>query len=562
MHPPLLDTRNFRPLRLACNMVTYAHHFFLKDRNRALAEALTDGDAGVRGLIDALHAAQVELEPHLPLAGIQEVWKARESFLGRAGIKTLVPGEEGVAEVGLIETALDLQLLETVVSKFPTEVAGSAPNAEVVRLACQCVWLSEVLALVVIGVASVSKTGDGSWAVQPATEAHRVHLRRLAFGSAFERSSLNAASAAVQILADVASDPAKRSQLTDARMSALTVFPQHWRLPAHFGPAEQLLFEWLEPLLLMMIYCIAASQRAGAPPFGPREAAAKQITEVYEFVRGVQASMPFIDRLFEVTSRGLVLGTRDLAPAAIEMAERIAAHRLGADWHGNATSDTQKTYLLDRIKSCEHVEVLEFELRQHHTTRNVGLDVDFFVRDTEHGQIYGVQLKHLQRQATGGLLAWLAQFRENDDSLGNLVRQLENLTDVARTDGKARAHLFAHGLSPTECDQIIPVGVHNVGFVDFWEVQNGVLLYDLHTFANILTDRPGVAVGMAYGRVVNESIDKTGAPRPSLHSPDSVIASCLRRPSLQHLRSFDLVSRLRRQSSVAGTLIVADGLGV
>ncbi|MDR7294680.1 hypothetical protein J2X16_000001, partial [Pelomonas aquatica] len=38
MHPPLLDTRNFRPLRLACNMVTYAHHFFLKERNSVPAD--------------------------------------------------------------------------------------------------------------------------------------------------------------------------------------------------------------------------------------------------------------------------------------------------------------------------------------------------------------------------------------------------------------------------------------------------------------------------------------------------------------------------------------------
>ncbi len=562
MHTPFLDTRNFLPLRLACNMVSYAHHFFMKPANRDLALELTHQDSGVKELVNVLQEAQAVLAPHLPLTGAREVWAARESYFGDVGIETVAAFRVNQSELDSIGSQLNLQLLEIVISRFPTNPLGAPPAVNVVRLACQCVWLSEVLALIVIGVASVRQKPDGSLSVEPASEAQRLHLRRLSFGSAFEKASLVAASAALQVLAEVASNPAKRSMLKDARISALAVFPQHWRLPPDYGPVKELLFDWLEPLLLMIIHCIVASQRNVVSPFGQKDAEAKQITEVYEFVRGVQEGMPFIDQLFQVKPEGLILGTRELAPAAIEMAERFGAHKLGPDWHGNATSDAQKTYLLGRLKGCEHLEVLDFELRQHHTTNRVGLDVDFFVRDKALSQIYAVQLKHLERHAHGGLLAWLALFRENKDSLGNLVRQLENLTSVARSDEKCRAHLVARGLTAAECDRIIPVGIHNVGFVDFWEVQNGVLLYDLSTFANILTDSGGIAVGMTQGRVVNQAIRQPAGPRPSLHLPDSVIDACLLRPSLQHLKSFDLATRLCRQSKVMGTVVIAEGLGI
>lgn len=543
-------------------MVTHADHFFTRPSNRDLALELVKDDPGANALIDVLHAAQLSLAQHLPLTGARAIWNARESIAGRAGVDIVAPAGAARSELESIQVALDLQLLESVISRFPTTEMGTPSTAEVVRLACQCVWLSEVLALVVIGVASVRKDAHGAFAIEPATEDQRRNLRRLAFGSAFEKASLVAATAALVVFAEVASSPAKRAQFAEAHVAALQVFPQHWRLPAHHGPFPKLMFEWIEPLLVMMIHTIAASQRKDARPFGSRDADAKRIVEAYEFVRVVQAGLPFIDRLFDVTPQGLILGTRDLAPAAIEMAEKMAAHRLGADWHGDATSEAQKTYLLDRLKDREYVEILDFELNKHHTTDGVALDVDFFVRDKAHGQIYGVQLKHLQRKAHGGLLAWLEQFREHKHGLGNLVRQLENLTTVAREDNKARSHLISQGLTPDECDKIIPVGIHNVGFIDFWEVQNGVLLYDLHTFANILLDRGGVAVGMVEGRVVNQAVDQPAGPRPSLHSPDSVIAACLLRPDLQHLRSFDFVTRLSRQTKIGESVIVADGLGI
>lgn len=576
MNTPFFDTQNFRPLRLACNLVTFAHQFFTRPANRELAARLTNNDDGIMSLVSALQVAQEALAPHLPLTGVAEIWRARESYLGRVGIQTSF-AQDGTDSPPLqIEHALDLQLLEAVLSEFPT-APGDVPAPEAIHLACECVWLSEVVALAVIGVATVRRNPDGGWVVQPASDAQRAHLRRLWFASAFETASLAAATAAIFTLAAIAFDPSKRHLLREAEITALTVFPQHWRLPPNSGPLPQLLFGLidsvdspdlpirrgsLKALLIMMVHGVIASEVKSVPAFGPQHAEAKGITDVYQFVRGVQETLPVVDRLFNVEPNGLVLGTRQLAPAAIEMAEKLADRELGPNWHGDVTSDAQKAYVLGRLSKCEHVEILDFELLKHHTTHDVDLDVDFFLRDTAHNQIYGVQLKHLQRKTRAGLMAWLSLFRERTADLGNLVRQLENLSELGRSDDKCRSFLTARGLSLAECDRIIPVGLHNVGFVDFCEVQNGVLLYDMHTFVNVMKAEGGVAVGMANGRVVHDEVRLAAGPRPSLHEPDAVIASRLSDPSMQHLAAFDVMGQMCRKGCVGGATVATYGLGI
>jgi hypothetical protein len=522
-------------------------------------------------LVNALQVAQDALAPHLPLTGVAESWQARESYLGRVGIHTSFAQDGTGSPPQQIGHTLDLQLLEAVLSEFPAAPGGALPAPEVICLACQCLWLSEVLALAVIGVATVRRKLDGDLVVQPASDAQRAHLRRLWFASAFETASLASATVAITTLAAIAYDRSKRHLQRDAELTALTVFPQHWRLPPDYGPLRQLLFGSsdsprsrgsLEALMVMMVYSVIASEVRNMPAFGPQQAEANGITDAYQFVRAVQETLPVVDRLFNVVPNGLVLGTRLLAPAAIEMAEKLADRELGPNWHGDVTSDAQKAYLLGRLSKCKHVEILDFELRKHHTTHDVDLDVDFFLRDTAHNQTYGVQLKHLQRKTRAGLMAWLGLFRERTADLGNLVRQLENLSELGRSDDKCRSFLTGQGLSLAECDRIIPVGLHNVGFVDFCEVQNGVLLYDMHTFVNVMKAEGGVAVGMANGRVVHDEVRLAAGPRPSLHEPDVVIASRLSDPSMQHLAGFDVIGQVCRKGSVGGATIATYGLGI
>lgn len=562
MLQPFIDTRNFHALRLACNVVTYSHKFCLRTDNRYLIASLTGGDPNTQVLVDVLRQAQEKLAPNLPLTGLAKIWERRQDFMQQVGIETMASVGEPTDVLVNMEHRLNQMLLEAVLTTIPTESSIEASPADVVRLACQCLWLSELLALAILGVATVLVDDEGACAVHPASDGMRQHLRRLWFGSAFEQASLVAGSAAIQILAAVAADPSRRDQLSEARVSALTVFPQHWRLPVDTGPISELLFDSLEPLLMIIIHAIVASQDSRVPPFDHRHAAEKNITEVYQAVMEIQEQLPVVDRLFEFSGNGLVLGTRDLASAAIEMAERLAEKKLGSAWHGNVTSGAQKAYLLERIGRCEHIEILDFELLQHHSTDNVDLDVDFFIRDKMHGQIYGVQLKHLKKRTRGGLLAWLGQFRERENGLGNLVRQLENLTELARTDEKCRSFLISQGLTDSECDRIVPVGLHNVGFVDFWSVQNGVHLYDLHTFANVLAGRVAFAVGIINGRVIHDGVGASEGLPPSPHKPDSVIAAYLTDPLFLHLANFDMAANVSRKATLSRATIVAHGLGL
>lgn len=562
MLQPFIDTRNFRALRLACNVVTYSHQFCLRTENLRLITSLTGNAPGTQILVDVLRQAQEKLAPNLPLTGLAKIWENRQAFIQQAGIETMAAVGETTDVLGNIDHQLNQVLLETVLTTFPAESSIEASSTEVIRLACQCLWLSELLALTILGVATVLVDDQRTCSVHPASDEMRQHLRRLWFGSVFEQASLVAGSAAIQFLAAVAADPAQRSQLSKARASALSVFPQHWRLPVDMGPVHELLFDSLEPLLMIIIHAIVASQDSRVPPFDHNHAAAKNITEVYQAIREIQEQLPVVDRLFEFAGNGLVIGTREIASAAIEIAENLAERKLGSDWHGNVTSSAQKAYLLERIGRCAHIEILDFELLQHHSTENVDLDVDFFIRDAMHGQIYGVQLKHLKTRTRSGLLAWLSLFRERDDGLGNLVRQLENLTELARTDEKCRSFLISQGLTDSECDRIVPVGLHNVGFVDFWSVQNGVHLYDLHTFANVLAGRVAVTVGMVNGRIIHDGVGASEGLSPSLHEPDSVIAAYLTDPSFQHFTNFDMAAKISRKATLSPTTIVAHGLGL
>ena len=564
MHTPFIDTRCHHALRLACNVSTYPHKFCLSEPNRILITSLTDQCLGVQTLVERLYPMQAMLAQKLPLTGTTTLWKSREVWLQQTQIQTTLdtaPLPDGTLTD--VARLYDLQLLETVLSTMPCDPQGAPSSQDTVGLACHCVWLSELLALVILGIARATVDETGNCTITPSSDAMRAHLRRVWFGSALEQASLASASLAIQSLAIVAADPARRNQLQNARVSALTLFPQHWRLPPDYGPVAGLLFDQLEPLLLMIIHAVHATQHPGTPPFDHRHAAQKGITQVYEHVHRIQTQLPVVDRLFDFSGGGLVLGTRNLASGAIETAEKLAEIKLGTNWHGKATSDAQKAYLVNRLKRCAHIEVLDFELLQHHTKDNaVEVDVDFFIRDHVHSQIYGVQLKHLKKRSHSGLLGWLSLLREPSSGLGNLVRQLENLVLLARDDEKSRACLISNGLTPAECDRIIPVGLHNVGSMDMWSLQNGILLYDMHTFVNLMAGRAAVEIGMLDGQIINRPAAAREGPPPSPHDPDSAIDAYIADPLFQHLSRFDTAARVRRQACNGALTVVAHGLGL
>lgn len=563
---PFFDTSNVARLRMAANLVTYPHQFCRRESNRELLMGLAPADQGMVRLVRSLSQIQDRLSPLLPLAGGRDIWAERSRYLNQLGVETALAVPAGSAEASLrstLDELLNTRMLEGVLDQIP-QTSDGIPDMEALQLAAASCWLSDHLALIVLGIAAARvDPATGSVMVGPAGDCARGHMRRVWFGNAFEQLSLNAASATLQTVAYVAANPSSyRGDRRQLFYQALAVFPQHWRLPADSGPVADLLHEYLIPLIKILINVSAAHAFSQPPiPYRQEKAAELGAGAVFELVRDMQASASLTDRLFDVVDGGLVLGPRALAPGAISIAEHLAQKILGKDWHGKVSS-YQKSYVLERLSRCAHLTVLDFELRQHDTSHNVALDVDFMVRDDVHGVIYAVQLKHFETSNKSGVLFWICRFRERDNALGKAVQQLENLRNLLVSDEKIRSKLDANGISPSTFDRIVPVVLHNVGPLDFWELQSGVLLYDTGTFCNVLAGRSATFIGAAGGQIFTGARDGRPEPGPSLHDPESVIAAYLADRDFADLKSFDLAGMAVRTLAIDGELIVVQGLGI
>jgi len=560
------DTANFAQLRAAANIVRYPHQFCRRECNRKLLMGLVAGDRGAAALVRSLCRIQDRLAQYLPLAGCRHLWVDRGRYLNTLGIETELDVASAGAEARLrnrLHEQFNTRIFEGVLDQIPQSNDG-LPEVEALHLAAASSWLSDHLALVVLGIAAarVDPT-SGSVTVGPAGESARKHLRRVWFGSAFEQQSLLAASTMLQNVVYAAVNPAAYGgDRQELFYQALTVFPQHWRLPVDSGPVAELLPNHLIPLMQILINVVAAHAFSRPPILYRREQAAELgAGEVFEMVRDMQASVPLIDRLFDVVDDGLVLGPRGLAPGVITIAEHFAERVLGEGWHGKV-SPHQERYILERLSRCSHLKVFDLELRQHDTTDNVALDVDFMVRDQLHEMIYAVQLKHFKASNKSGMLSWISRFRERDEELGKAMQQLENLRHLIASDEKIRSKLVDNGVSPSDFDSIIPVVLHNVGPLDFWEMQSGVLLYDTGTFCNVLAGRSSTFVGGGGGKIFTGARDGFPECGPSLHDPESVIAAYLADRDYVSLKSFDLAARVVRTLVIHDEHVIAQGLGI
>lgn len=563
MSKPFFDTRNLSRLRLVCNLLTYPHEFCCKESNVSLlTSALGNHSLGCQ-LIEILRGIQFDLHERLPLQGIERAWKARKKYLRSICISTDFLNETAQHEpFDSLKEKMDEIIIESVIERIPSKSYGK-PSYDDIILACKSTWLSEILALLVLGIAKVDRGHGQDLLLKPANEHISRHLRRLWFGVAFDEASKMAASISILRLKEAFSKPISRSELEEAWGSALGIFPQHWRLPADNGPVSEVLFSHFKPLLEILIYSIIESTQPGKlKPFGRGEAKNRGVEKIFNEIHDMQSELPIVDRLFDVIDGRLKLGTGSIAPGIIAIAERLTLSALGKDWHGPRTSKIQKEYVIERLRRNPYVEILDFELLQHNTDNNIDVDIDFFVRDKGHSQIYGVQLKHLESNFKSSILHWITRFRDRNSGLGNLVRQLENVREIGDKDLRARERLIKGGVSSEECRRIVPVGLHNLGSIDFWEVQNGVLLYDIHTFSNVLAGRIGVASGVTNGTFFNIDIAASSDSRPSPHSPDVVIEAYLQDPKFSHLLHFDMAKACRRRVTVGGVNVIAEGLGV
>lgn len=428
-HPEFFDTRHTQQLTLACNIVAYPFEFCLKPSNHQLIAEAVPGRVDV--FITALHDAQLKLRQSSRRLDHDQVWADKANILKTAPIKTspLNPAT-WPNELNWLEFAeqLNLRLLDGVVDEV-YRLKDRIDTNGLPEQALVCIWLSDHLTLLVLGIARLSyRAFDQRLLLQASSESTKYHLSNMWFGSAFEEQSLRAASAA--IAAFVVSKLHPNTIDADPTLlyaAVMSIFPQHWRLPADRGPVASLFEPYLGDIVQLLTNVLAAKAAAVEHPLSQAHAESMGLLNLFTLVVGMVQRQSPASRLFELRDGGLVAGDRALARGMIEAAEEVAKQQLGKDWHAEASSH-QKSYLSERLQRNDDLELLNFELNQHHTSNNtVPIDIDLWVRVKSLDVIYAIQLKHLESTKYGGLTYWLGRTRDRSGGLGKGITQLENL---------------------------------------------------------------------------------------------------------------------------------------
>lgn len=456
---------------------------------------------------------------------------------------------------------LDRSLIEEALEAMPSIATGAvAPDG--IALAIASAWLSEHLALVALGLAKVEVDSPNQITIKPSGTGAIAHLRRLWFASAFEELSLRKAQMSLEVYAYLAAGGQDISgEVETAFFHALSLFPQHWRLPVEEGPVGRLMENHLWPLILLAGAALQAERDGTRRPILRADFPTENFRMAFDAVLKDQTSRKLFDRAFDVRNGGLILGPRKLAPGLLLIAEKMAYELLGPNWHNKELSNTQKRYLLGRLRDIPHVQTIDVGIEKHDTSDGTHVDVDFFVRDKQQGILFAVQLKHLEYSDKGGMRYWISRFAHVDRGLAYGITQLEAFKSLAKSDSKVREKLLSSGIQSNELDHVVPVVLHNVGVMDCLAFQEGILVYDQQTFVNVLDGRPAIGVGVVDGQAVHFS--RKGSPTACrLDDPDTVISAYAGDPHFATIEHFSVAADVTRHLSVLGSTVRAEGLGI
>lgn len=527
-----------------------APHFSLHSGLETAVGALTSLQSGLPELPSnesAWHAASIFSDSNDQEAPIRTVWPAADAL--RFNKHTLV---------------LDAPLYESVSTALYRKSAEASRlcSQSDLKVLTQCVWLSAHIALCVLGTARAVSDG-ANVRFEVANHASQLALRRAWFGVAFDQYARLSDEARLKAL-----ETSDRFGLEDVFL----FFTKQWRLGipmADDGQPSGTIFSLLHTVLIPSMKLLAACahlSRLGRPL---ERCQADQLNCLHEFdlIERHMRSLPMAHRVCQPGKEGLSRGPLQLVPGLLSLAERLAREKLGDNWH-DALGHEMARYLADRIAKIPGVRVIEVELRQHMTTADVPLDVDLFVADERINRVYAVQCKHLENSSAIGLLDWLERFRRprNDERKGldKAVQQLENLRQLCIDDNKIKNFLTEEvGLTPSQIDTIRPIVVHNLWNIDFWQNNEGICFYDLHTFCNAINGREGTVGSIGRGGVTLAGQVRDDAV-VDMSAPDAVLSAYINdsNPLWGPIAHFDAVGKAQRFTTVGDIVISAEGLGL
>ncbi|WP_155638977.1 hypothetical protein [Burkholderia multivorans] len=496
-------------------------------------------------------------------AAWRKAMELRESLSHRPAVHTDWLVTEGPSTKN-VAPMLDTTLCESVCvalhrKKSP---AGRSCSVDTLNVLTQCVWLSEHIALCVLGVAHAVLDGERV-RFEAAGPSAQAALRRTWFGVAFDQYSR---------LSDGA-----RLELWGQRgepdlMDIYLFFTKQWRLgmPEDEGEGAQGAIRnhfgrVLLPSAKLLAACLLMAKHNQV--LRRRQAVDIGCGDEFDMIEAYMRSLPLAERVFDLTEKGLTLGPLQLEPGLLSIAEHIARQKLGEHWHG-ALGHEMARYLVTRIGDTPGVRAVEVELVKHRTTEKTPLDVDVVVVDERINRVYAVQCKHLESSFGISLLDWLERFRRprkgGRKGLDKAVQQLSELLRLTKDDVRVRQILIDEvGLTPAQIDTIRPVVVHNIWNLDFWQTDQGICFYDLHTFSNAIKGRE-----RTQGMIQLSGVREFGAVRDDVivdvSDPEALLVAHLNGTDAlaRALAQFDAVRDVRRSVTVGDRVIVADGLGL
>lgn len=431
-------------------------------------------------------------------------------------------------------------------------------------------WLVDHFAMYLVGAVNLSEDASGNFIFKP---THEDQFIPLWFGNALEQGSLQAGSYAIAKLAEssYASNANSLSlQMLQARV--LSLVEQHWKLKS--STVFEKVFHQKADLIMLLnaayqnhlfyepLTNITRQKVETLVQHSPNH---HSLLKTYDAVKAFQQTLPSEDRLFNIVNDGLVLGNTEVVRGLIRQVEYFAEIQFGNKWHGNLEKE-QLEELFGSLKKYEHIDLLDFELKQEHISLpswdKISLDIDFFIRDKRTKKVYAVQLKHIQSNSKANLALWLDLLGNPKIKLGKGVAQLESLGELCKVDQKIRDRLIKHGILENEIPHIVPILLHNCGSMDMIKLHSNIWLYDIPTFVRALTGRTAILDVYDGGSYRAEDSNKFDASGLKLDEPLEIVNAYLEDERFQKLRHFDAARHVTRTAIIENTSFSSVGIAL
>lgn len=583
LNKPLFDTRKSQEVTAAKTLLKYPFKYFLSDKNVDRMKTLFPDNNVLLELVDLLHSKHIEFQSVIDSAdenpSSYKVFRnvIDDNLLNHINISSSLintaPAQLKKIDNPAIYDEMNYNISENL-NGHRIHKKTYESNPEIVSDILNCSWISEHIALVMLGIVNVKKNNHDEFEFY---SKNKKQLRNVWFGSAFEKSSINAGIQSIHKLSELSFSPdlhnsVDKIEFQNLHMRVLSLIAQHWRLGGD-GIIKDI-FNEIADLIFFLVnvtnHCVIDKtykpyKKSHVKKYVKSNPKRKGMLKTYDLVMQFQSSNLSEDRLFEISKGGLILGPTNQIRGLIQQAEFFAAKILGPNWH-STLEEQQKKYLFEHLKPHSHLQVLDFEFKPEHYGENnkstERLDIDFFVRDTSTSSLYAVQLKHVTSIKPAGLSFWLTMLAEKNSKLNKGILQLENLKFILNKYPKAMDYLIAKGLSESDIKNLVPILVHNIGSLDFMQLQENIMVYDLHTFRKVLTGRSATEeVYNTHSYSFTETLDERGGSL-SLIEPEKIIDEYLNDKRFKHFKIFDGPLHIKREVLINDLRVSAIGIGL